>query len=110
MLPRGRERGRKYDRKEKAKKLRKTLAIQNSDRCHKSGSNGVRQRQNGKYTKVVRQMICSTGTDATPTLLALLPCLGIWAEWGYFAKFGVYAQYWSRIKGYFIPLGNIQET
>ncbi len=55
--------------------------------------------KNGKYTKVVRQMICSTGTDATPTPLGTFTMPGHKGRWGYFAKFGVYAQYWSRIKG-----------
>ena len=54
---------------------------------------------NGKYTKVVRQMICSTGTDATPPPLGTFNMPGQKGRWGYFAKFGVYAQYWSRIKG-----------
>jgi lipoprotein-anchoring transpeptidase ErfK/SrfK len=55
--------------------------------------------KNGNYTKVVRQMICSTGTDVTPTPLGTFIMPGHKGRWGYFAKFGVYAQYWSRIKG-----------
>ncbi len=54
---------------------------------------------NGKYTNVVRQMICTTGTSSTPTPLGTFKMPGQKGRWGYFTKFDVYAQYWNRIKG-----------
>lgn len=53
----------------------------------------------GNYTKVVKQMICTTGTSATPTPLGTFKMPGEKGRWGYFTKFGVYAQYWNRIRG-----------
>jgi hypothetical protein len=55
--------------------------------------------KNGKYTKVVRQMIASTGASQTPTPLGKFIMPGHKGRWGYFTKFDVYAQYWSRIRG-----------
>ncbi|MGI6706603.1 MAG: L,D-transpeptidase family protein [Clostridia bacterium] len=55
--------------------------------------------KNGEYTKVVRRMICSTGTSATPTPLGTFTMPGSRGRWGYFKKFDVWAQYWSRIRG-----------
>ncbi len=53
----------------------------------------------GEYTKVVRRMICSTGTSSTPTPLGTFTMPGARGRWGYFTKFDVWAQYWSRIRG-----------
>ncbi len=53
--------------------------------------------ENNEYTKVVRQMICSTGTRATPS------DVGVWklnagrSRFPLFPKFGVYVQYWVPI-------------
>ena len=53
---------------------------------------------NGKYTNLVRQMTCTTGTPAKSGL-------GTWTmngdkyRWGWFEKFKVWAQYCSRIHG-----------
>ena len=53
---------------------------------------------NGKYTNIVRQMTCTTGTPAKSGL-------GTWTmngdkyRWGWFEKFKVWAQYCSRIHG-----------
>ncbi len=48
--------------------------------------------------ELVRQMICSSGTDADATPLGTFPT-GTQYRWGYFTKFDVWAQYWTRIDG-----------
>jgi lipoprotein-anchoring transpeptidase ErfK/SrfK len=56
----------------------------------------------GDYTKVVRQMICTTGKPSTPTPLGTFKLPGgknDRAVWGYFTKFNTYARYLTRIKG-----------
>lgn len=53
--------------------------------------------ENNEYTIVVRRMICSTGTYATPS------DVGVWklnsgrSRFPLFPKFGVYVQYWTPI-------------
>ncbi len=53
--------------------------------------------ENNEYTAVVRRMICSTGTYATPS------DVGVWklnsgrSRFPLFPKFGVYVQYWTPI-------------
>ena len=53
--------------------------------------------QNGQYTVLVREMICSTGTDryATPLGTTIMPKKR--ARWGYFPTWGSHAQYLTRI-------------
>jgi lipoprotein-anchoring transpeptidase ErfK/SrfK len=51
------------------------------------------------YTILVRAMICSTGLKSTPTPTGTFSAVGPVARWGYFPKWGVYAQYLFRIKG-----------
>jgi len=69
--------------------------------------------ENNEYTKVVRQMICSTGTRATPS------DVGVWKLGSYrsrfplFPKFQVYVQYWLPIVngiGFHSLLYNTQNT
>jgi lipoprotein-anchoring transpeptidase ErfK/SrfK len=58
--------------------------------------------ENGNYTKLVRQMICSTGKPSTPTPLGTYTLPGGKYDrgvWGYFSKFHVWARYFVRIKG-----------
>ncbi len=51
----------------------------------------------GQYTVLVREMICSTGTDrhATPLGTTIMPKKR--ARWGYFPTWGSHAQYLTRI-------------
>lgn len=51
----------------------------------------------GEYTVLVREMICSTGTDryATPLGTTIMPKKR--ARWGYFPTWGSHAQYLTRI-------------
>ncbi|NMA95287.1 MAG: L,D-transpeptidase family protein [Clostridiales bacterium] len=53
----------------------------------------------GNYTKIARQMICTTGKSSTPTPLGTFKMPGQKGRWGYFTKFDTYAQYWNRIRG-----------
>ena len=53
--------------------------------------------ENGEYTEVVRQMICSTGTVSTPSDVGEWVTNGRRARWAYFPQFGSHAQYWTRI-------------
>jgi peptidoglycan hydrolase-like protein with peptidoglycan-binding domain len=55
--------------------------------------------QTSDYTILVRVMICSTGLKRTPTPAGTYSAGGPVARWGYFPKWGVYAQYLFRIKG-----------
>ncbi|MGI6537147.1 MAG: Ig-like domain-containing protein [Caldicoprobacterales bacterium] len=52
----------------------------------------------GKYTKVVKQFICSTGRE-NKTPLGTFKLQGDRSRWGYFTKFNTWAQYLVRIKG-----------
>jgi peptidoglycan hydrolase-like protein with peptidoglycan-binding domain len=54
----------------------------------------------GNYTKVVRQMVCSTGMVATPSDVGVWELNGKKARWCFFSKYGSYAQYWTRINAY----------
>lgn len=54
---------------------------------------------NGEYTVIVRQMLCSTGTKATPSDVGEWTLNGKTARWCYFPKWGSHAQYWTRING-----------
>ena len=58
----------------------------------------VRDKE-GKFTKVVRQMIATTGKSSTKTPLGKFIMPGQKGRWGYFSEFDVYAQYFSRIRG-----------
>ena len=53
--------------------------------------------QNGQYTVLVREMICSTGTDKYPTPLGTTIMPKKRARWGYFPTWGSHAQYLTRI-------------
>lgn len=53
--------------------------------------------ENGSYTVVVRQMLCSTGTRATPSDVGDWVLSGRTARWCYFSKWGSHAQYWTKI-------------
>jgi hypothetical protein len=58
--------------------------------------------EKGNYTKLVRQMICSSGKPSTPTPLGTYTLPGGKYDrgvWGYFSKFHVWARYFTRIKG-----------
>ena len=53
---------------------------------------------NGDYTVVVRQMLCSTGMKATPSDVGDWVLNGRHATWCIFPKWGnSYARYWTRI-------------
>lgn len=53
--------------------------------------------ENGEYTVLVREMICSTGTDkySTPLGTTIMPKKR--ARWGYFPQWDSHAQYLTRI-------------
>lgn len=53
--------------------------------------------ENGAYTVVVRQMLCSTGTRSYPSDVGEWTLSGRTARWCYFPKWGGYAQYWTKI-------------
>lgn len=53
--------------------------------------------ENGDYTQVVREMICSTGTKKNPSDLGNWTLNGRKATWCYFPAWGDYARYWTRI-------------
>jgi len=54
--------------------------------------------ENGEYTVVVRQMLCSTGLKATPSDVGDWVLNGRKATWCTFPKWGnSYARYWTRI-------------
>ena len=54
--------------------------------------------ENGEYTVVVRQMLCSTGMKATPSDVGDWVLNGRHATWCIFPKWGnSYARYWTRI-------------
>lgn len=55
--------------------------------------------ENGDYTVVVRQMLCSTGNRSTPSDVGDWVLGGRKANWCYFPKFGSYARYWTNING-----------
>jgi peptidoglycan hydrolase-like protein with peptidoglycan-binding domain len=51
----------------------------------------------GQHTRIVRQMICSTGKKATPSDVGDWVLDGRTARWCYFPAYGSHAQYWTRI-------------
>lgn len=51
----------------------------------------------GEHTNIVRQMICSTGTDRDPTPLKTYTLNGRKERWAFFPKWGTHAQYWTRM-------------
>ncbi len=54
--------------------------------------------ENGEYTQVIRQMLCSTGTRANPSDVGDWVLNGRHANWCVFPKWGnSYARYWTRI-------------
>lgn len=53
--------------------------------------------ESGGYTKVLKHMLCSTGTTKDPTPLRTYTLNGATARWCYFPKWGSHAQYWTRI-------------
>ncbi len=55
--------------------------------------------EDGEYTRAVRQMVCSTGLDDTPTPAGTYKATGPVARWCYFPTYDCWAQYAFRIKG-----------
>ncbi len=53
--------------------------------------------ENGDYTVVIREMLCSTGTKSYPSDVGDWVLNGRTARWCYFPKWGGHAQYWTRI-------------
>lgn len=53
--------------------------------------------ENGEYTVLVREMICSTGTSQNPTPLGTTIMPKKRARWGYFPTWDSHAQYLTRI-------------
>ena len=53
--------------------------------------------ENGQYTVLVREMICSTGTKKNPTPLGTTIMPKKRARWGYFPTWDSHAQYLTRI-------------
>lgn len=52
---------------------------------------------NNQHTRLVRQMICSTGTKNNPSDVGDWTLSGRTARWCYFPKWGSHAQYWTKI-------------
>lgn len=60
----------------------------------------VFERDNkGKYTKIAKQFICTTGTNETPTPSGSFKLNDSRRRFGYFTKFDCYAQYWVNVSG-----------
>jgi len=55
--------------------------------------------EDGDYTRLEREMVCSTGLDDTPTPAGTYKSTGPVARWCYFPTYGCWAQYAFRIKG-----------
>ena len=53
--------------------------------------------ETGAYTRVVKQMLCSTGTTKNPSDLGDWTLNGRKATWCYFPDYGSHARYWTRI-------------
>ncbi len=53
--------------------------------------------ENGEYSQLVRQMICSTGMVSTPSDVGDWVTNGRRAQWAYFSLYGSHARYWTRI-------------
>lgn len=55
--------------------------------------------KDGAYTKLEREMICSTGIDKKPTPKGVFESGGPVAKWCYFPSYGCWAQYAFQIDG-----------
>jgi lipoprotein-anchoring transpeptidase ErfK/SrfK len=55
--------------------------------------------EDGEHTRLVREMVCSTGLDGTPTPAGTYRATGPVARWCYFPSYDCWAQYAFRIKG-----------
>jgi hypothetical protein len=69
--------------------------------------------ENNQYTKVVRQMICSTGTRATPTDIGSWKLNSGRAKFPLFSKYNVYVQYFTPVAngfGFHSVIYNTQNT
>lgn len=55
--------------------------------------------ENGDYSVVVRQMLCSTGTKGYPSDVGDWVLSGRTARWCDFPKWGGHAQFWTKING-----------
>lgn len=53
--------------------------------------------EEGEYTVVVREMMCSSGTTANPSDAGDFVLSGYKVTWCYFPAWGDYAQYWTQI-------------
>lgn len=53
--------------------------------------------EQGEYTIIVRQMLCSSGKVGTPSPVGDWVLNGRKSKWCYFPKWGDYARYWTRI-------------
>lgn len=53
--------------------------------------------ENNQYTKIVRQMVCSTGTYETPSSIGSWKLGSGRSRFPLFPKFNVYVQYWTPI-------------
>lgn len=53
--------------------------------------------ENGEYTVIVRQMLCSTGTKSAPSDVGDWVLSGYTARWADFPKWGGHAQFWTQI-------------
>lgn len=56
--------------------------------------------ENKEYSKLVRKMICSTGTVATPSDVGDWILNGRKANWCYFPAYGSHAKFWTQINKY----------
>lgn len=56
--------------------------------------------ENGKYTNLIKTMICSTGTVGTPSDVGEWITDGRRASWCYFPAYGSHAKYWTKINPY----------
>lgn len=55
--------------------------------------------ENGDYTVIIRQMLCSTGTKGYPSDVGDWVLSGRTARWCDFPKWGGHAQFWTKING-----------
>lgn len=53
--------------------------------------------EQGDYSVVIRQMLCTTGTKSNPSDVGDWTLNGRTARWCYFPRWGGHAQYWTRI-------------
>ncbi|MBR4457396.1 MAG: peptidoglycan-binding protein [Clostridia bacterium] len=53
--------------------------------------------EEGEYTVVVKEMMCSSGTTSNPSDAGDFVLSGYKVTWCYFPTWGDYAQYWTRI-------------